>query len=178
MIGLGVATASYVGMGFYFYDNDVASWRVPMGLPLIAPLLILCALPFLPESPRFLLLKDKPQKARQIFDKLNASPSADASMLDEEWNQIEQQAAYDRVMDSSWKGLFTRSTYRKRIILACILTAMNQGTGVLVINNYGQTFYKALGFSPSARQLLQGNRDIRKFQLTLLLSDISFGSAF
>ncbi|KFY96026.1 hypothetical protein V500_02588 [Pseudogymnoascus sp. VKM F-4518 (FW-2643)] len=162
MIGLGVATASYVGMGFYFCENEVASWRAPMGIPLFAPLAILIAIPYLPESPRFLLLKEKTQEARQIFDRLNhrSSSTEESSELDAEFNQMQQQAAYDRLLDGSWKGIFTTPTYRKRIILACILASLNQSTGVFVINNYGQTFYKALGFSPASRQLLQGNRDI------------------
>lgn len=168
MIGLGVALASYVGMGFYFCDNKVASWRAPMGMPLIIPIVLLCAIPFLPESPRYLLLKDRPEEARRIFNKLNTSRSADASLFDEEFNQMQQQAAYDRVLDSSWKGLFTRPTYRKRVFLSCVICSLNQCTGVLVINNYGQTFYKALGFSPATCQILQGNRDISKSCLAIV----------
>lgn len=165
MIGLGVAIASYVGMGFYFCENEVVSWRAPMGIPIIVPLMILAAVRYLPESPRFLLLKEKPEEARQVFDRLNhhSSSTTESSKLDAEFHQMQQQAAYDRLLDSSWKGIFTKPTYRKRIILGCTLAALNQSTGVFVINNYGQTFYKALGFSPSSRQLLQGNRDIRKF---------------
>ncbi|KAL4747946.1 hypothetical protein BDW72DRAFT_215107 [Aspergillus terricola var. indicus] len=165
MIGLGVATASYVGMGFYFCDDEVASWRAPMGIPLFAPIVLLLAIPFLPESPRYLLLQEKQEAAKRVFEKLNPrsnNPANDA-YLDEEFDQIKQQAAYDRILDSSWWGLFTAPTYRRRIILGCTLTILNQSTGVFVINNYGQTFYEQLGFSPSARQLLQGNRDLIAF---------------
>jgi MFS family permease len=180
MIGFGVASASYTGMGFYFCNNEVISWRAPMGIPLFAPILILCAIPFLPESPRYLLLKDRPEEARRIFDRLNESSSANPTLLDEEFSQMQQQAAYDRILDSSWRGLFTRPAYRKRIILACILSSLNQSTGVLVINNYGQTFYETLGFSPSARQLLQGNRDISTFCyiMGLILSDSTNAKMF
>lgn len=165
MIGLGVATASYVGMGFYFCDNEVASWRAPMGIPLFAPIAVLLALPFLPESPRYLLLQDRPDAAKRVFDKLNPRSGIPVhdTYVDEEFNQIKQQAAYDRILDSSWKGLFTTPTYLRRIILGSTLAVLNQSTGVFVINNYGQTFYAQLGFSPSARQLLQGNRDISEF---------------
>lgn len=164
MIGLGVATASYVGMGFYFSDNEVASWRAPMGIPLIAPLAILISIPFLPESPRYLLLTDKPQEARFVFDRLNPKTGTDEqnALIEEEFNQMQQQAAYDRVLDCSWKGIFTNRIYLKRVIIACTIAVLNQSTGVFVINNYGQTFYEQLGFSPSARQLLQGNRDLSK----------------
>lgn len=169
-IGLGVTFASYVGMGFYFVDSPVVAWRAPMGIPLIGPLLILCSIAFLPESPRFLLLKERSEQARRIFDKLNTSSSTDDASLNEEFNQMELQAAHDRAMDSSWKSLVTNPVYRKRIFLACVITALNQSTGVLVINNYGQTFYQTLGFSPTDRQLFQGNRDTSKCCPTKLLS--------
>ncbi|KAJ0267714.1 hypothetical protein COL922a_014862, partial [Colletotrichum nupharicola] len=42
-----------------------------------------------------------------------------------------------------------------------MLGFLGQSTGVFVINNYGQTFYQKLGFGPDARQILQGNRDLR-----------------
>ena len=165
MIGLGVATASYVGMGFYFCDNPVAAWRAPMGIPLFAPIAVLLAMPFLPESPRYLLFNDKDEEARRTFDRLNPPSPENNPYLDEEFNQIQRQVAYDRILDSSWKGLVTTPTYRKRIILGCILAILNQSSGVFVINNYGQTFYEKLGFSPSACQLLQGNRDLSKSSL-------------
>ncbi|KAL2826242.1 general substrate transporter [Aspergillus cavernicola] len=160
MIGVGLCVASYVGMGFYFSDNPVAQWRAPMGIPLFCPIFILCILPWLPESPRYLLLNDRPEEARQIYDQLNAGPGADASALDEEFNQMKQQAAYDQAMDPSWKAFLTNPVHRKRIFMACMLGFLGQSTGVFVINNYGQTFYQTLGFGPTARQLLQGNRDL------------------
>jgi hypothetical protein len=162
MIGGGVAVASYIGMGFYFSNNIVAQWRAPMGIPLFAPILILSILPFLPESPRYLLLKERVDEARRVYDRLNQGPAEFNEWHEEEFQQMQQQAAHDRLLDQSWMVLLTRSTYRKRVLYACLITCLNQSTGVLVINNYGQTFYSTLGFGPAARQLLQGNRDISK----------------
>ncbi|KAL4806511.1 general substrate transporter [Aspergillus unguis] len=160
MIGLGVCIASYVGMGFYFSQDPVAQWRAPMGIPLFCPIVLLCVLPFLPESPRYLLLKDKPQDAKRIYDSLNMTPSADTAYLDEEFTQMRLQAAHDRAMDPSWKTFLTNPIHRKRIYMAAMLGFLGQSTGVFVINNYGQTFYQTLGFGPTQRQLLQGNRDL------------------
>lgn len=170
MIGGGVAIASYVGMGFYFSDDIVTQWRAPMGIPLFAPIIVLCAVPFLPESPRYLLLKERPEEARKVYDKLNEGPAEFAELHEEIFTQMQRQAAYDRIQDHSWMALFTRPTYRRRVIFACLISALNQATGVLVISNYGQTFYKTLGFGPDARQILQGNRDISKLQYDIISS--------
>ncbi|KAJ5734897.1 general substrate transporter [Penicillium malachiteum] len=120
-------------------------------------------MPFLPESPQYLLFNDKPEEARRVFDRLNPPSPENDAYFNEEFNQIQQQVAYDRTLDSSWKGLFTTPTYRRRIALGCFIAVLNQSTGVFVINNYSQIFYETLGFSPSARQLLQGNRDLIEF---------------
>jgi len=58
-----------------------------------------------------------------------------------------------RTLGSSWVHLFKKPSYRKRAFLALGTTAIIQCSGVLVINNYGPTLYKNLGFSP-VKQLL------------------------
>ncbi|KAL3492719.1 general substrate transporter [Aspergillus germanicus] len=163
MIGVGLCLASYIGMGFYFSENVVAQWRAPMGIPIFCPLVLLCVIPFLPESPRYLLLKDRPEEARRIYNDLNTTPKpspAEISALDEEFTQMKLQAEHDRSLDSSWKAFLTHPVNRKRVFIAIMLGFLGQSTGVFVINNYGQTFYQKLGFGPDARQILQGNRDL------------------
>lgn len=159
-IGVGLCIASYTGMGFYFSGDPVTQWRAPMGISLFCPIVIFCVLPFLPESPRYLLLKGKLEKARKIYNKLNVTASIDAASLDEEFTQMKLQAEHDRAMDASWKVFLTSPVHRKRVYMAVMLGFLGQSTGVFVINNYGQTFYQKLGFGPDQRQLLQGNRDL------------------
>lgn len=159
-IGVGLCIASYAGMGFYFSDDPVAQWRAPMGISLFCPIVLFCVLPFLPESPRHLLLKGKSEEARKIYNKLNVTASIDAPSLDEEFTQMKLQAEHDRAMDASWRVFLTSPVHRKRVYMAVMLGFLGQSTGVFVINNYGQTFYQKLGFGPDQRQLLQGNRDL------------------
>lgn len=50
--------------------------------------------------------------------------------------------------------LFTQPTYRKRTILAAMVLAGSQNTGVLVINNYNALLYQSLGLSNSQALLV------------------------
>lgn len=50
--------------------------------------------------------------------------------------------------DGKWQ-LFTKPTYRKRIILAVMLMVGGQNVGVLVINNYNTLLYQSLGLGNS-----------------------------
>lgn len=163
MIGLGCTVSSYVGMGFFFSRNPIVQWRVPFGIGTVFPLLLLCASPWIPESPRYLLLKSKRDQAWKIVSKLNDTKDDPEQVIaQEEFFQMTKQAEFDSSLDASWIGLFSNPAYRKRIFVACVLMFFAQSTAVTVINNYGTTFYQTLGFSPADRQLIQGNRDTSK----------------
>jgi hypothetical protein len=51
--------------------------------------------------------------------------------------------------------MFVRASYRKRVIAACGFAFIGQGTAILVINNYGPTVYKALGYGTVDQLILQ-----------------------
>ncbi|KAI0131935.1 general substrate transporter [Xylariales sp. AK1849] len=161
MIGGGVAIASYIGMGFYFSGNPAAQWRAPMGIPMIIPIIMLCCWTITPESPRFLLLKGRADEAWVVLSHIyRIDGDEDESNARAEFFQMKEQAHHDRSLDASWAGLFNSKANLKRLYIGCVFTFLAQSTGVLVINNYGTTFYQAMGYGPADRQLLQGNRDI------------------
>ena len=51
--------------------------------------------------------------------------------------------------------MFRRPSYRKRSLLAMGFAFIGQSTAVLVINNYGPTLYKALGYGTKDQLALQ-----------------------
>lgn len=130
------------------------TWRPPLSLQCAWPLMLLCGLYWIPESPRWLIMQDRMDEAKTILDRLHSDPSdPDNEYARSEFYQIQKQIAVDRTLDSSWITMFRRPSYRKRALLAMGTTFFIQCSGVLVINNYGPTLYKNLGFSP-VKQLL------------------------
>lgn len=137
MLGLGYACSSFFGLAFYFSNNAVASWRAPLGLALLWPLLILVILPFIPESPRFLLMADRHEEAWKVVSALYKDPQdPDQPFARREFYQMQQQAAFDRTVTSTWAEMFRRPSYRKRSIMGIAFGFITQSTAVLVINNY------------------------------------------
>ncbi|KAK5095207.1 hypothetical protein LTR70_003635 [Exophiala xenobiotica] len=153
---IGYVIQGWVGFGFYFWtDGGVNNtWRPPLALQCFWPLLLLIALPWLPESPRWLCMKGRTQEAHDVLVKLHSHKSDPAHEVAEaEFYQINKQVAIDRTLGTSWKIMFTKPSYRKRALLAVGTTGIIQCSGVLVINNYGPTLYANLGFS-TVKQLL------------------------
>jgi hypothetical protein len=65
----------------------------------------------------------------------------------QELNLIKKQIHSDQLSlerDGRWQ-LFTKATYRKRLIMAFLLILGGQNVGILAINNYNVILYQTLG---------------------------------
>ncbi|CAO2648550.1 Nn.00g078170.m01.CDS01 [Neocucurbitaria sp. VM-36] len=151
----GYTVSGWVGFGFFFWtDGGENTWRPPLALQCAWPLMLLCGLYWIPESPRWLVMQDRTDEARIILDRLHSDPiDPDNEYARSEFYQIQKQIMIDRTLDSSWVTMFRRPSYRKRAFFAIGTTFFIQCSGVLVINNYGPTLYKNLGFSPTLQLL-------------------------
>lgn len=127
----GYLLASWVGAGFYFYhpaaDNQ---WRAPLAFQCFPVFIALCFMPWLPESPRWLLQNDRTEEAERILLKLHDSDEAALEL-----RQIRNQIAVDNSLENSWLSLLTKRSYRKRTFITLGLSVGIQMTGVLVINS-------------------------------------------
>ena len=118
MIALGYALASYMGLAFYHAKNPTLQWRGPLGLALVWPLMMICIILVVPESPRYLLMAGKEEKAWKVISDLHADPKdPDNDYAKSEFYQMSHQATLDRTLNPSWKQLLTKPSYRKRVVL-------------------------------------------------------------
>jgi MFS family permease len=72
MIIFGQVVATLVSYGTKSIDTD-AGWQIPVTLQILMPVLIFVLLPFLPESPRWLLSRDRREDAVKNLRKLRKS---------------------------------------------------------------------------------------------------------
>lgn len=159
MIAVGYSIASYMGtcflfyqvnfqlltcsgLAFFFSENPSLQWRGPLGLALIWPIMMLIIIYFVPESPRWLLMKGRTEEAWQVISKLHYDPNdPDQEYSRGEFYQMQKQTELDRTLNPTWKQMFMKPSYRKRVILGTGFAFLGQSTAVLVVNNYVSLIY-------------------------------------
>lgn len=72
MIGVGFIVSTWIGYGSSKVPPTSAfSWRFPLAFQAVPALIIVIGLLFFPESPRYLIEKDKPDEAMKVLRKLH-----------------------------------------------------------------------------------------------------------
>jgi hypothetical protein len=63
-----------IDLGLSFAEPSEVSWRFPIAFQVLLALVILFFIPGLPESPRWLILKGKDDKALEVLSALSDLP--------------------------------------------------------------------------------------------------------
>ncbi|KAK5057651.1 hypothetical protein LTR84_011652 [Exophiala bonariae] len=153
---VGYSSASWVGVGFYFVNAEGSQFRPPLALQILPPLLLACAILYMPESPRWLMERDRGEECLAILRKIHADASdPHGEFAQREYNQIRQQITYEKALPTSWGSILEIPSYRKRLFVGFGCMFFAQCTGTQVINNYGPLLYKNLGFSTANALIIQ-----------------------
>lgn len=120
-IAFGVPLGSWLAFLTSRSEPSSFSWRFPIAAEGILAVLVLIGLPFLPESPRWLVAKDRVVQASEIFARYRGR---DVSVLDsrvvEECNAVVESVRRERERGyASWREVFTEGPARNlsRVLL-------------------------------------------------------------
>ncbi|KPI35193.1 High-affinity glucose transporter [Cyphellophora attinorum] len=151
MISIGYASSNWMGL-FGSYAEGDAAWRIPLGIQCVPAVVLIIGLFWLPESPRWYVYKGKDEKARKVIQRLHADiAKEDPGFCDTEYMQMKQQIEYEReVAIKSWWSLFSKTSYRYRLILGIGLQVFLQTTGVNVVNYYQTSLFEGVGIQGRA----------------------------
>jgi sugar porter (SP) family MFS transporter len=137
------------------------SWRLMLGIQAIPSALFLFLLRYVPESPRWLILKKgKVEQARQIFHLI------DPSGADKIVGEILQLEREDKALPQS-DLLFARR-YRTPVILAMLFAIFNQVSGINAIIYYSPRIFEMTGLGKSSSLLSTAGLGVVNFVFTLL----------
>ena len=83
-----------------------------------------------------MISRHRQEEALTVIKKLHHDKNdPDSTFAVREFEQIKQQYLIDKENEVSWKDMFTRKSYRKRLIIGFIVMFASQTTGTTVINS-------------------------------------------
>ncbi|MGH9327398.1 MAG: sugar porter family MFS transporter [Terriglobia bacterium] len=140
-IVIGIVVAYYVDYLFAGSSN----WRAMFISAVIPSILLLIALIFLPESPRWLATKNQFDKAFAILSRLESRTQAERDM-----NELREVTTAHRV--TFWDLFAPR--FRKPLLIGAGLALFQQITGVNTIIYYTPTILQMAGFKSASSAIL------------------------
>ncbi|OQU97186.1 hypothetical protein CLAIMM_03160 [Cladophialophora immunda] len=156
-INLGYCLAGWIGFGCYYTPKSVFAWRFPFAVVVIWALCLFAGSFYVPESPRFLVQHDNPEKALSILIRLHHDPKDPTdAFAHRELQLIQQRCEAEKIIiatDGPWR-LFNKKANRQRLLLAWLIMVGGQNIGPLVINNYNVLLYNSLGLGATDSLLL------------------------
>ena len=121
--------ANWMNYGLYF-QGSALQWRFPLAFQLVFPIVVSIALLFVPESPRWLLLKDRHEEALAVLarlegkDKTIHDPEVTAQFLSIQASlQMERK---DRVPTMDVLRCRDKTQNLRRLLLSCGTQFMQQ----------------------------------------------------
>jgi len=146
--------------------NNSAQWRVPLGLCFLWAIFLVAGMLAMPESPRYLIEKNKIEEAKKSLARSNKLSPEDPGIYTE---VALIQAGIDREAlagSASWMELITgKPAIFRRVIMGIMLQSLQQLSGDNYFFYYGTTIFQAVGLKDS-------------FETSIILGVINFASTF
>ncbi|KAK7707277.1 hypothetical protein SLS63_013794 [Diaporthe eres] len=153
MIGGGCLTAFCDGYAPYI-DNDW-SWRSITLIQIVPSVIQITFIWWLPESPRYLVNKDRNEEALIVLSKCHSGGDIHDAVVQFEFQEIKQTIQMDRDADKATSYLDFMRTKGNRWRLAIIISLgiISQYSGNALFSNYMNTIYEGAGITMQSQKL-------------------------
>jgi MFS transporter, sugar porter (SP) family len=136
-IVLGILVTNLVN--YLLADSGPDAWRYMFGLGMVPSVLFLLGVLWLPESPRWLMQVNQPEKAQQVLRKIGDAPFAEATAAD-------IKKSLQGPGKVSLSAVFAKSV-RPAVVIGIALAVFQQFCGINVVFNYTSTIFESVGAS-------------------------------
>ncbi|PLB44157.1 MFS transporter [Aspergillus steynii IBT 23096] len=133
---IGAIMAAGVTLGTHTMPNDWG-WRIPSILQASPSVLQLIFIWFIPESPRWLLSKDRGEEAFEVLVKYHAEGDRNSEFVNAEFREISTQLKMEiENSKSRWIELLLTPGNRKRTLIATCVGVFTQWSGNGLVSYY------------------------------------------
>ncbi|CAI6340101.1 unnamed protein product [Periconia digitata] len=175
---LGVVIAYWLEYGCSFYGDGTSSfiWRFPIAFQIPMLLILMGAVLFFPESPRWLVKAGREEEARYILGRLRGDTDpSDKEKAEAEYQDIISSCELERKefkQQTYYHMLFGINSGRlhtgRRVQLVIWLQIMQEWVGIAGVTIYAPTIFGIAGMSPAKRQWIAGLNNIFYMFSTLI----------
>ncbi|KAH8689438.1 hexose transporter-like protein [Talaromyces proteolyticus] len=144
------------GINYRFADiSNTWSWRIPSILQCVPSLLSILILPFIPESPRWLLLQGKREEAKEILAVVNGEDDIDNPQLTNLFNNIDAVLTREKEKfpRNPWIELVSTKANLRRLGIIISFGVMIELLGNFVISYYLGNMLTLAGITDPTTQL-------------------------
>jgi MFS family permease len=133
---MGAMIAFFINYGSLLHSKGNGQWMVPLAMQSLPPVLLLVAIFFCPESPRWLARQDDWDKASKVLSTVRNLPTThpyvQAELLEMQTQLDEERSQYaDNSFWSIMKECWLIPGNRKRAIMSVALMTAQQWTGMI-----------------------------------------------
>lgn len=140
MITIGILVAFLSDTAFSYSGN----WRWMLGIIAIPGALFLLGVLFLPDSPRWLMMKQRDAEALDVLQRLRGNPE----IVEREASDIREQL---RTPQRGWHMFLENGNFRRSVGLGILLQLMQQFTGMNVVMYYAPRIFQDMGYDTTAQ---------------------------
>lgn len=124
------------------------SFKLPGILQAVPSLMNLSLIFLVPESPRWLISKDRHEEAHAILTKYHAEGDPDSEFVKAELAQIRSTIAIElEASKQSWWDLITSAGMRRRVLISTALGLFTQWSGNTLLSYYLSTILEMIGWT-------------------------------
>ncbi|KAJ2981412.1 hypothetical protein NQ176_g2042 [Zarea fungicola] len=158
MYYLGAILASWTTYGTQNYHSEW-SWRIPSIIQAALPLVQLCFIWWVPESPRWLVAQDRAQEAADLLSKYHggsvAGSEGHSPLVNRELSEIVHTIRMEKeAKRTGWNALIATPGNRKRLILCICVGGFAQWNGIGIVSYYLSLVLNTIGITSTYDQTL------------------------
>jgi len=142
---VGAIVAAWTVFGTVKYDSN-SGWIIPNSLQVLMPAIQLLLVWFLPESPRWLVSKDRHDEALAVLVKYHAAGDVNDRFVASEFYEIQETIRLEKQNSrNGWQMFFATPGNRKRLALIALTAFFSQCSGNGLISYYLHSILNTIG---------------------------------
>lgn len=153
---VGNVTSQWLNYGMTFVATNSVSWRFPLAFQCFFALLTMAFIPWLPDSPRWMIMRDRAEEALGVIRRLHGNAYTEEQTR-EAWETIRDSVQHELNMGPiSIRSLLRNDKLQttRRMLLGAGTQFMQQWSGINAIIYYLPVVFESLGLSRNLSLIL------------------------